>query len=164
MFGGLLVFDRGTSFNPFLQQRQNFGVEQKFHRAMGAGGPAIVCAPHMPYRNLLRRDARTHLDLLVMPGISFGPVACHGRFPCFRANSKDAADFATLAGHLCAHNHRENLKLRTGRCPQTWGPERCGGKGGDGKVGEAKVGRPRWGAENGEGKVGSEGGEGKDNS
>ena len=24
-------------FNPFLQQRQNFGVEQKFHRAMGAG-------------------------------------------------------------------------------------------------------------------------------
>ena len=53
---------------------------------------------------------------------------------------------------------RQNLKLRTGRCPQTWGRERCGGKGGDGKVGEAKVGR-----ENGEGKVGSEGGEGKDN-
>ena len=51
------------------------------------------------------------------------------------------------------------FKLRTGRCPQTWGRERCGGKGGDGKVGEAKVGR-----ENGEGKVGCEGGEGKDNS
>ena len=54
---------------------------------------------------------------------------------------------------------KPKFKLRTGRCPQTWGRERCGGKGGDGKVGEAKVGR-----ENGEGKVGSEGGEGKDNS
>ena len=35
----------------------------------------------------------------------------------------------------------KNSKLRTGRCPQTWGRERCGGKGGDGKGGEAKVGR-----------------------
>ena len=36
---------------------------------------------------------------------------------------------------------QRNSKLRMGRCPQTWGRERCGGKGGDGKVGEAKVGR-----------------------